>query len=155
MSRQEAVLLPFTRVEKRSRVYGTRRCPTCGTSCPKRSTGTRHLRDLGVGHPVVLEIRHSKHRCPRCKKYFNAPMEDLAEPGSLYTQRVRTTALAKVLVDGLPLEAVQEQMLREFHVHVPPTTLERWVAEAGEKDRPDGRVRAVDRGAFQRISVHR
>ena len=89
---------------------------------------------------MVLEIQYSKHRCPRCEKYFNAPMEDLAEPGGLYTQRVRTTALAKVLVDGLPLEVVQEQMLREFHVHVPPTTLDRWVVEAGEKDRPDGRV---------------
>jgi transposase len=138
MSRQEAIILPFTRVEKRSRVYATRRCPTCGTASPQRSAGTRQLRDLGLGRPVVLEVYYSKHRCPRCEKYFNAPMEDLAEPGGLYTRRVRTTALAKVLVDGLPLEAVQEQMLREFYVHVPPTTLDRWVVEAGEKDRPDG-----------------
>ena len=137
MSRQEAIILPFTRVEKRSRVYAMRRCPACGTPSPKRSTGTRRLRDLGVGRPVVLEIRYSKHRCPRCQKYFNALMDDLAEPGGLYTQRVRTTALAKVLVDGLPLGTVQEQMLREFYVHVPPTTLDRWVVEAGEKDRPD------------------
>jgi transposase len=134
MSRQEAVILPFARVEKRSRVYATRRCPACGTSSAKRSTGTRRLCDLGVGRPVVLEIHYSKHRCPRCKKYFNAPMEDLAEPGGRYTKRVQTTALAKVLVDGLPLETVQEQMLREFYVHVPPTTLDRWVVEAGEKD---------------------
>ena len=134
MSRQEAIILPFTRVEKRSRVYATRRCPICGTSSPKRSTGRRQVRDLGMGRPVVLEIYYSKHRCPRCQRYFNAPMEDLAEPGGLYTQGVRAAALAKVLGDGLPLETVQEQMLREFYVHVPPTTLDRWVVEAGEKD---------------------
>jgi len=137
MSRQEAIILPFTRVEKRSRVYGTRRCPVCGTSSPKRSAGRRQLRDLGVGCPVVLEVRYSKHRCPQCKEHFNAPMDDLAEPGSLYTRRVQTTAVAKVLVDGLPLEVVQEQMFREFYVHVPPNTLQRWVVEAGEKDRPE------------------
>ena len=140
MSREKAAILPFTQVHRRSRVYATRRCPVCGASSPKRSSGTRQLRDLGVGWPAVLEITYSKHRCRRCQKYFNAPMEDLAEPGGLYTQRVRTTALAKVLVDGLAFEAVQEQMLREFYVHVAPTTLARWVVEAGEKDRPEGVV---------------
>jgi transposase len=134
MSRQEAIVFPFTRVRKRSRNYASRRCPVCGSSSPRRSTGTRQLRDLGVGRPVVLDIHYSKHRCPQCQRYFNAPMSDLAEPGGLYTHRVRTTAVAKVLVDHLPLEAVQEQMFREFHVHVPPTTLDRWVVEAGGKD---------------------
>ena len=154
MSRQEAIILPLTRVEQRSRVYSSRRCPACGASSPRRSTGTRQVRDLGFDRPVVLEIYYSKHRCPQCEKYFNAPMEDLAEPGGLYTQRVRALAVAKVLVDGLPLETVQEQMLREFHVHVPPTTVDRWVVEAGEKDRPAASLRAVDRRAFQRLSVH-
>jgi transposase len=137
MSEQEAILFPFTRVEKRSRVYARRRCPTCGISSPKRSTGTRQLRELGVGRPVVLEVHYSKHRCPQCRQYFNAPMDDLAEAGGLYTRRVQSAALAKVLVDGLPLETVQEQMVREFYVHVPPPTLHRWVVEAGEKDRPE------------------
>ncbi len=154
MSRQEAIILPYTRVEKRSRIYGTRRCPVCDAPSPKRNTGRRQLRDLGLGRPVVLEVHYSKHRCPRCQKYFNVPMDDLAEPGGLYTQRVRSTALAKVLVDGLPLETVQEQMLREFYVHVPPTTLDRWVVEAGEKDRPHLPLRTVDGRALQRVPVH-
>lgn len=154
MSEQEAILFPFTRIEKRSRVYTTRRCPACGTSASKRSTGSRQLRELGVDRPVVLEIHYSKHRCAQCKRYFNAPMDDLAEPGCLYTRRVQTIALAKVLVDGLPLETVQEQMLREFYVHVPPPTLHRWVVEAGEKDRLEGSLRTVDRRALQRVLVH-
>lgn len=66
-----------------------------------------------------VEIRYGKHRCPRFERYFNARTEDLAEPGGLYAPRVRIPALANVFVDGLPLEAVREQMLREFHMHVP------------------------------------
>ena len=154
MSEQEAILFPFTRVEKRSRVYTTRRCPICGSSSPKRSTGNRQLRDLGVDRPVVLEVQYSKHRCSQCKKYFNAPTDDLATPGGLYTRRVQSTALAKVLVDGLPLETVQGQMLREFYVHVPPSTLDRWVVEAGEKGRPQDPLRTVDRRTLQRVLVH-
>jgi hypothetical protein len=143
MFRQEAVILPFTRIVRRSRDYRSRRCPTCGTSSPRRSTGIRQLRDLGVNRPVVLEVRYSKHRCPQCRTYFNCPMLDLAEPGSLYTRRVQETAVAKVLVDFLPLEQVQQQMLREFYMHVPPTTLYEWVVRAGKKDRPAARPLAL------------
>ena len=148
MSTQDAVLFPFTRVVQRSRVYRFRRCPTCKASSPQRSMGSRRLRDLGTDRPVVLDIRYSKHRCPRCRVYFNCPMPDLAEPGSLYTRRVREIAVAKVLVDLLPLEQVQQQMLREFHVHVPPTTLYEWVVEAGKKDRSGPRLLARRRAAL-------
>jgi transposase len=143
MFQQEAVILPFTRIVRRSRVYRSRRCPTCGRSSARRSSGVRQLRDLGINRPVVLEVRYSKHFCRHCRTYFNCPMPDLAEPGSLYTCRVQETAVAKVLVDLLPLEQVQQQMFREFYVHVPPTTLYDWVVRAGKKDRPAARSLAL------------
>lgn len=143
MFRQEAVILPFTRLVRRSRVYPSRRCPTCGRSSTRRSTGVRQLRDLGINRPVVLEVRYSKHFCWHCRTYFNCPMPNLAEPGSLYTRRVQEIAVAKVLVDLLPLEQVQQQMFREFYVHVPPTTLYEWVVRAGKKDRPAARPVAL------------
>lgn len=143
MFRQEAVILPFTRVVRRSRLYPSRRCPSCGAASTRRSTGVRQLRDLGINGPVVLEVHYSKHFCPQCRTYFNCPMPDLAEPGSLYTRRVQETAVAKVLVDHLPLEQVQQQMFREFYVHVPPATLHDWVVQAGKKDRPAARPLAL------------
>jgi transposase len=143
MARQEAAILPFTRIVRRSRVYRSRRCPTCGTSSSRRSTGVRQLRDLGIDQPVIVEVRYSKHFCPRCRIYFNCPMSDLAEPGSRYTRRVQETAVAKVLVDLLPLEQVQQQMFREFYVPVPPTTLYEWVIRAGKKGQPEARPLAL------------
>jgi transposase len=143
MRRQEAVILPFTRIVARSRLYRSRCCPTCGTTSARRSNGVRQLRDLGIDRPVVLEVHYSKHFCPQCRTYFNCPMPDLAEPGSLYTLRVQNTAVAKVLVDHLPLEQVQQQMFREFYVHVPPATLHDWVTQAGKKGRPGTRPLAL------------
>ena len=135
MAGSQDAVLPFTHVVHRSRNFPSRRCPTCGMSSPRRSTGQRRLRDIGVHHPIVLEVCYSKHLCPACHVYFNCPMDDLAEPGGQYAARARKIAVDKVLVDHLPLESVRDQMFREFHVHVPPTTLHAWVAEAGKKDR--------------------
>lgn len=91
----------------------------------------------------MLEIRYSKHLCPKCEEYFNAPMDDLAEPGSLFTKTVQQKIMATVLVDHLPLRKAIERMLRDFYVHVPLSTLHGWLAQAGEKIGPEEAVRAL------------
>lgn len=132
-----AVLFPDTRIQQITRHHRHQPCPTCGTSSPRRSEGTRQLRHLGLTHAVVLDVRYSKHLCPQCETYFNASMEDLAEPGALFTRAVQEKALASVLADRLPLRKAIERMLRDFYVHIPLSTLQGWLERAGEKIGPE------------------
>jgi transposase len=140
MDKLEAVLFPDTKIKLISRMHKKAPCPSCGRVCRRRSRGERQLRDLGLTHPVVLEVHYSKHYCSSCEQYFNAPMEDLAEPGSLFTSEVKKKALATVLQDRVPLRKAVDRMLRDFYVHVPLSTLQAWVSSAGEKNLPEDGV---------------
>ena len=142
----QAVIFPDTRTQLVSRIYLRRPCPDCGRLAKRRSAGVRQLRHLGINYPVVLEVHYSKHYCPACGKYFNAPMEDLAEAGSLFSNVVKERALASVFIDQLPLQKVVERMLRDFNVHIPLSTLESWVVQAGEKNQSPRALRAVGGG---------
>ena len=58
-----------------------RKCPRCGRSAPRCNQGQRTLHDLGnvrTGRPIDIVIAYSKHRCPDCRRCFNADMADLA-----------------------------------------------------------------------------
>ena len=108
-------------------------CPACGAMCRKNSTSQRRLRDIGLNHPVVLEVTQSVHYCRNCRASFKLPIDDLAEPGSHYARAVKDKALASVFVDGLPIDVVVSRMFRDFHVVVPPSTLYSWMGKLGEK----------------------
>ena len=135
-----AVLFPDTRIQHISRMHRRQPCPKCGTSSPRRSEGKRQLRHVGLTCPIVLEVHYSKHLCPKCEEYFNATMDDLAEPGSLFTKTVQQKILATLLVDHLPLRKAIERMLRDFYVHVPLSTLHGWLEAAGGKIGPEESV---------------
>jgi transposase len=128
--------LPPPRVERRSRNYRRRRCPSCGRGSGRRHVYTRVLRDLGdvrAGRPLDLHVTYSRHRCPRCRAHFNADMLDLAPPGSHYTHRVTAMAVRLVVEDGLPYRAASWHLWRDHRVFVPFATVENWVEAAGEK----------------------
>ena len=131
----EAVLFPDTTIRVEKRVRKRAACPQCGALSRKRSTSRRQLRDLGLHHPLVLEVVQSVHYCTNCHRHFKLPVDDLAEPGSRFTRAVKDKALASVFEDGLPIEATVLRMLRDFHVHVPASTLYDWMVAAGEKSR--------------------
>jgi len=85
--------LPRARLVRRSRNYKRRPCPLCQQSAYRLRTVKRTLHDLGdslSGRPRDLVVTYSQHRCPRCNRYFNADMDDLALPKShqkpLYAQ---------------------------------------------------------------------
>jgi hypothetical protein len=97
--------LPKPNVGIRSRNYRRRPCPRCGHSSYRDRTARRSLHDLGdtlTGRPRDLIVLYSQHYCTRCRRYFNADLTDLAEPGSHYTRRVVDTAVRLVVEDGLP-----------------------------------------------------
>jgi len=129
----DAVLFPGTTIRVEKRIRKQAPCPECRTLSRKHSTSSRQLRDLGLHHPIVLEVVQSVHWCKKCRRSFKLPIDDLAEPGCHFTRAVKEKALASVFQDGLPIEAAVLRMLRDFNVHVPASTLYEWMGQAGEK----------------------
>ena len=130
---ETAVLFSNTTIRTEKRSVRRAACPTCGAVCRRTTTSQRKLRDLGLHHPIVLEVVQSVHYCETCRHHFKRPIDDLAESGSLYTRAVKEKALASVYQDGLPIDAVVLRMLRDFNVHVPRSTLYAWMGRAAEK----------------------
>jgi len=130
--------LPRPLVEQRSRSFRRRRCPYCGRGCSRDTLGRRVLHDLGCprrDRPRDLHVVYSKHHCQRCGVYFSCGLEDLAPPGSHYTQRVIALAVRLVVEDGLPYRLASWHLWRDHRVFVPFATVQNWVEAAGGKKR--------------------
>lgn len=130
--------LPEPIVEHRSRRPKRSPCPKCARSCARDQEGERRLFDVGDarrGRPRQVHLTYSKHFCPRCKRYFNADMSDLALPGSRYTHRVVALAVRVVVEDGLPYRSASWHLWRDHRVFVPFATIQNWVEAAGGKRR--------------------
>jgi hypothetical protein len=71
-------------VSIRSRNYRRRPCSRRSHSSYRGRTARRSLHDLGdplTGRPRHLVVLHARHSCSECRRYFNAAMTDLADPG--------------------------------------------------------------------------
>ena len=137
--------LPQPIVTGRSRNYRRRPCPRCGHSSYRDSLGRRTLHDLGdprAGRPRDLVVVHSRHYCSKCRRYFNADMTDLADPGSHYTRRVVDTAVRLVVEDGVPYRAASWSLWRDHRVFVPYRHDPELGRGRGEKGGAAGRDRA-------------
>lgn len=102
-------------------------CPRCNALGKRHSLGRRRLHEVGVDEPTVLEVTYSKHYCSDCKRYFSLPMDKLAIPSALFTNRVRRISVGLVVTQKLTLEKAILEMQRRHHVHVPSATLHDWV----------------------------
>ena len=150
--------LPRPNVSLRSRGYRRRPCPRCGHSAYRDSRGRRTLHDLGdplTGRPRDLVVLYSRHFCPKCRKYFNADMTDLAHPGGHYTRRVVDTAVRLVVEDGLPYRTAEWALWRDHRVFVPFATIQNWVEAGGEKGGATGSDRASRLGPLRLLGLHR
>jgi hypothetical protein len=152
--------LPPPHVEHRSRNCRRRKCPRCGRSAPRCNAGQRTLHDLGnvrTGRPINIVITYSKHRCPDCRRCFNADVSDLALPKCHYTHRVQQTAVRLVVEDGLPYRSASWHLWREHRGFVPWATIQNWVeAAGGKKPGPDGdRLPDPRPGRVQRLHRRR
>jgi hypothetical protein len=95
------------------------------------------------------------HFCTRCRKYFNADMTDLADPGSHYTRRVVDTAVRLVVEDGLPYRTASWSLWRDHRVFVPYATIQNWVEDGGEKGGAADPDRLPRLGALGLLGLHR
>lgn len=118
-----------TRVRRIDMVRKYAGCPECGGVGKRSHKGRRHVDEIGVGGPVVLEIAYSKHYCERCRKFFSIDMSHLAPSGGRYTRRVRNTARDLVERRGLTLERASGVMRSRYFVSVPPTTIYDWLGD--------------------------
>jgi transposase len=128
--------LPKPRIERRSRNYPCRRCPSCGHRAGRWGVAARTVHDLGdprSGRPIDLHVRYSTHHCPACRLNFSADLSDLAPLKGHYTHRVQQTAVRLVVEDGLPYRMASWHLWRDHRVFVPWATLQNWVEAAGEK----------------------
>ena len=130
--------LPRARLVRRSRNYKRRPSPLCQQSAYRLRTGKRTLHDLGdslSGRPRDLGVTYSQNRWPRCYRYFNADMDDLALPKSHYTHKVVSMAVRVVVEDGLPYRPASWHLWPDHRVFVPWATIQNWVEATGEKNR--------------------
>jgi hypothetical protein len=100
-------------------------------------------------------VLYSRHFCSKCRKYFNADMTDLADPGSHYTRRVVDTAVRLVIEDGLPYRAAEWALWRDHRVFVPFATIQNWVEAGGEKGGAADLDRTSRLGTLRLLGLHR
>jgi hypothetical protein len=149
--------LPKTKIRCQSRNYRRRPCPRCRHSAYRDRVARRTLHDLGnplTGRPRDLVVIYSQHYCTRCRKYFNADMTKLADPGSHYTRRVVDAAVALVIEDGLPYRTASWSLWRAHRVFVPYATIQNWVEDGGEKGGATERRRTSRLGPVRLLGLH-
>ena len=142
--------LPQAKIKRLSHSHKKHPCPHCGHSSYRDKVFTRKLHDLGdlaANRPVELWISYSQHCCSQCKKYFNADLGELADPGSHYTRRVVHLAVRLVVEDGIPYRGASWHLWRDHRVFVPWATIQNWVEATGEKSRTANRRRVPGRGS--------
>jgi hypothetical protein len=150
--------LPKAKVSVRSRNYRRRPCPRRGHTAYRDRLARRTLHDLGnplTGRPRDILVLASQHYCTRCRKYFNAELSDLADPGGPYTRRVVELAVRLVVEDGLPHRSAEGALWRDHRVFVPYATIPNWVEAGGEKGGAADRHRASRLGTRRLLGLHR
>ena len=128
--------LPKAKIKQRSRKRKKQPCPYCGYMAYCDKVFIRKLHDLGDlanNRPIDLLVTYSQHCCSKCKKYFNADLTDLADPGCHYTRRVVHLAVRLVVEDGLPYRPASWHLWRDHRVFVPWATIQNWVEATGKK----------------------
>ena len=100
----------------------------------KQSRRTLHdLGNLARWCPGDLVLTYAQHSCPKCRKYFNADLSELAPPGSPSTPRVIALAVRLVVEDGVPYRPARWHLWRAHRVFVPFATMQHWVEAGGKK----------------------
>jgi hypothetical protein len=100
-------------------------------------------------------VIYSQHYCTRCRRYFNADMTDLADPGSHYTRRVVDTAVRLAIEDGLPYRTASWSLWRDHRVFVPFATIQNWVEAGGGKGGATDGHRLPRLGTLRLLGLHR
>lgn len=110
-------------------------CPRCGTESPRHDGDVRHAIDLGLDHPIVLQIKVGIYKCSRCRKKrsFRTPLDFLG-PGCRYVTRCRRKLIESVDLDKMPICLAVERLDRDFHVAPVRSTGWLWYRQATPSD---------------------
>lgn len=112
--------------------FKTYPCPRCGTESPRHDRDVRHVIDVGLDHPIVLQIHVGIYKCPRCRKKpgsFRTPLDFLG-PRRSYVNRCRRKLAEAVDLDRMALNRSVQRLERDFHVPIARSTGWVWYREA-------------------------
>lgn len=98
-------------------------CPRCGMDSPRHDGAVRHVIDLHLDHPVVLQVRVGCYRCPSCevKPGFRTPLP-FVEPSCIYVTRARRKLVEAIELDQMPIGKAVARLERDFHVTIAAST---------------------------------
>ena len=110
-------------------------CPHCGTESPRHDGAVRHAIDIGLDHPVILQIKVGVYSCPRCRKKpsFRTPLDFLGA-GCRYVLRCRQKLVESVDLDNMALSRAGGRLARDFHIMPARSTVWEWYREATPGD---------------------
>lgn len=110
-------------------------CPRCGTESLRHDGDVRHAIDIGLDHPIVLQIKVGVYKCPRCRKKpsFRTPLSFLGS-GRRYVNRCRQKLVESVDHDKMPICLAVRRLDRDFHVAPARSTGWEWYREATPSD---------------------
>ena len=110
-------------------------CPRCGTESPRHDGAVRHAIDVGLEHPVVLQIKVGCYRCPSCRKHrnFRTPLDFLG-PRYRFVTRVRQKLSESVTIDKMAVVSAVKRLDRDFHVPIAGSTGWAWQRASGPSD---------------------
>jgi hypothetical protein len=83
--------------------------------------------------PRDLVVTSSQPSCTKGRTYLNAPLSDLAPPGSRSTHRVIALAVRLVVEDGFPSRPARWHLWRDHRVFVPFATIQHGGEAGGKK----------------------
>lgn len=110
-------------------------CPQCGTESPRHDGAVRHAIDVGLEHPIVLQIKVGCYRCPHCRKHrnFRTPLDFLG-PRYRFVKRVRQKLIESVELDKMAISRSVARLERDFHVPIAGSTGWAWHRASGPND---------------------
>jgi hypothetical protein len=101
-------------------------CPRCRTPRNKHSLSLRHYWELTPDFTKAefIELRYSKHYCPRCERHYTADMAEYVAPQCLFGIRFKAKALE--FLNEESIEKTHLRLRKRYGVMVGLTTLHEW-----------------------------
>lgn len=140
-------------VRDTARWYPSLPCPVCGQASPRFGTARRTLTDIREEQAMWVHVRLSKHRCPRCRRFFRAPAPHGPWRGR-FTFNVIRLALGLVRAKRLTFKEAARALREKYFVRVAHGTIHNWTLDHEELAPEPAETAAAKPAADPRTGTH-